>query len=117
MQTKRMLAYIEANLGSKIHIADLANIAALSKSHFCRAFKLSLGSSPMEYVVMRRVELAKSMTRSSRESLAQIAVACGFADQAHLNRRFRNTVGISPGRWRRTNAAESRGGPTAHQMT
>ena len=105
-QTKRALAYIDANLGSKIRTADLAKMAALSVSYFYRAFKHSLGSSPMQYVGMRRLEHAKSMMRSSKGSLAEIALACGFADQAHLNRRFREVVGVSPGRWRRVNAAE-----------
>jgi AraC family transcriptional regulator len=103
-QARRSLAYIEANLASKMDIDDLANGVALSKSHFSRAFKHSVGLSPMEYVVVRRVERAKSMISGTRQPLAEVALACGFADQAHLNRRFRDIVGISPGRWRRSNA-------------
>jgi AraC family transcriptional regulator len=102
-QARRSLAYIEANLASKMDIDDLANVVALSKSHFSRAFKHSVGLSPMEYVVVRRVERAKAMISGTREPLAEVALACGFADQAHLNRRFRDIVGISPGRWRRSN--------------
>ena len=70
---------------------------------FSRAFKLSLGVSPMEYVAVRRVERAKEMISCTRERLAEVALACGFADQAHLNRRFRDLMGVSPGRWRRSN--------------
>jgi len=104
-QASRTLAYIEANLASRMELADLANAVALSKSHFSRAFKHSVGWSPMEYVIVRRVERAKAMISSTKEALADVALACGFADQAHLNRRFREIVGISPGRWRRSNAA------------
>jgi AraC family transcriptional regulator len=111
-QARRTLAYIEANLASKMEIDDLANVVALSRSHFSRAFKRSLGYSPMEYVVVRRVERAKAMISGTRESLAEVALACGFADQAHLNRRFRDVVGISPGRWRRSNVPAAR--PTLH---
>jgi transcriptional regulator GlxA family with amidase domain len=103
-QASRTLAYIEANLASKLDIDDLANVVALSRSHFSRAFKHSVGLSPMEYVVARRVERAKAMISGTRKPLAEVALACGFADQAHLNRRFRDAVGISPGRWRRSNA-------------
>jgi len=103
-QARRTLAHIEANLASKMDTKDLAKVVALSRSHFSRAFKRSLGFSPMEYVVVRRVERAKAMISGTREPLAEVALACGFADQAHLNRRFRDIVGISPGRWRRSNA-------------
>ena len=46
-QAKRTVAYIEANLGSKLAIREMADLVALSKSHFARAFKQTLGSSPM----------------------------------------------------------------------
>lgn len=81
-QARRTLAYIEANLASKMDLGDLANLVALSRSHFSRAFKRCVGLSPMEYVIMRRVERAKSMISGTREPLAEVALACGFADQA-----------------------------------
>jgi len=104
-QAKRTLDFIEANLASKLGIGDLANVVALSRSHFSRAFKSTLGVSPMEYVAVRRVERAKALICSSREPLAEVALACGFADQPHFNKRFRDLIGMSPGRWRRTNMA------------
>lgn len=100
-QARRALDYIEANLASKMEAGDLANVVALSRSHFSRAFKQSVGLPPMEYVAMRRAERAKTMIRSTKERLAEVALACGFADQAHLCRRFRHLFGMSPGRWRR----------------
>jgi AraC family transcriptional regulator len=110
-QARRTLVHIEANLASKMDIEDLAKVVALSRSHFSRAFKRSLGFSPMEYVVVRRVERAKAMISGTREPLAEVALACGFADQAHLNRRFRDIVGISPGRWRRSHASVTKPSP------
>jgi AraC family transcriptional regulator len=101
-QANRALEYIEGNLGSKMMIGEIADCTAWSTSHFSRAFKRSLGCSPMTYVAMRRVERAKLMMTSTRERLALIALACGFADQSHFNRRFRRAVGMSPALWRRT---------------
>ncbi len=103
-QARRALAYIEANLGAKMDIRELADVVAFSKSHFSRAFKRSLGLPPMAYVAMRRVERAKVMMTSTREQLTEIALASGFADQSHLNRSFRRMVGMSPGLWRRSHA-------------
>jgi transcriptional regulator GlxA family with amidase domain len=106
-KAKRALEYIEDNLGSKMKVREVADFVALSASHFSRAFKQSLGCSPMAYVAARRVERAKLMVTSTRERLMDIALTCGFSDQAHLTRSFRRVVGMSPGRWRRT----SNGGP------
>lgn len=102
-QARRALAHIEENLGSKIAICELAALVSFSRSHFSRAFKRSLGLSPMAYVATRRVQRAKSMMISTDRQLTDIALACGFADQSHLNRSFRRAVGMSPGSWRRTN--------------
>jgi AraC family transcriptional regulator len=106
-QAKRTLDYIEANLAAKVGLGEMADAVTLSKSHFSRAFKCSLGSSPMAFVVARRVERAKLMMTSSRERLTDIALACGFSDQSHLNRHFRRVVGTSPGLWRRMSQCEA----------
>jgi AraC family transcriptional regulator len=106
-QAKRTVAYIEANLGSKLAIRDMADLVALSKCHFSRAFKQTVGSSPMAYVAVRRIERAKLMMTSTGQRLTDIALACGFADQSHLNRYFRRVVGVSPGLWRRVSQYET----------
>jgi AraC family transcriptional regulator len=106
-QAKRTVAYIEANLGSKLAIREIADLVALSKCHFSRAFKQTLGTSPMAYVAVRRVERAKLMMASTGQRLTDIALACGFADQSHLNRCFHRIVGVSPGLWRRMSQFES----------
>jgi len=110
-QASRIRAYIEANLASKLETNELASVVASSRSHFSRAFKQSVGLSPMEYVGVRRVERAKVMIGSTQERLAEVAIACGFADQAHLSRRFRDLTGMSPGQWRRTTMATSKSLP------
>jgi len=101
-QARRALAHVEENLGSKISTSELAALVSFSKSHFSRAFKRSLGISPMAYVTRRRVEHAKAMMITTDRQLTEIALSCGFADQSHLNRSFRRAVGMSPGKWRRT---------------
>ena len=102
-QAKRAVAYIEANLESKLEVHGLAKLVSFSKSHFSRAFKRSLGLPPMAYVMVRRIERAKVLMSSTSQQLTEIALICGFADQSHLNRSFRRLIGVSPGRWRRTN--------------
>jgi len=104
-QARRALSYIEAHLESRLDVPLLAKLVSFSKSHFSRAFKQTLGLPPMTYVKMRRVEKAKTLMTSTNQQLTEIALICGFADQSHLNRSFRRVLGVSPGRWRRTNVS------------
>ncbi len=100
-QRKRVVAYIEANIGTNIRATDLARVVRLSKGHFFRAFRESFGEPPMAYVVKRRVVLGQELLRKSRAPLSQIALACGMCDQPHFTRLFHRIVGVSPGLWRR----------------
>jgi AraC family transcriptional regulator len=108
-QAKRAIAHIEANLDSKIPICALAELVDLSKSHFTRAFKCSVGIPPGAYISRRRVERAKLIITSTGERLASIALGCGFSDQPHLTRSFRRLVGTTPGAWRRNSAEPNPG--------
>lgn len=100
-QRKRVVAYVEANIGTNIRAIDLARVVRLSKGHFFRAFRESFGEPPMAYVVKRRVVLGQELMRESRAPLSQIALACGMCDQPHFTRLFHRVVGVSPGLWRR----------------
>jgi AraC-like DNA-binding protein len=102
-QARRVLDYIDGNLGSRLTISELARLVALSESHFSRAFRRALGSPPVAFIALRRIERAKHMMRSTLQPLCTIALACGFSDQPHFNRSFRRWVGMSPGSWRRGN--------------
>jgi AraC family transcriptional regulator len=104
-QTRRVIAYIEANLSKELNGNELAAVAKLSPSHFFRAFKVSVGVPPHEYVTRRRVQLAQAIMTSTATPLAQVALECGFNDQSSLCRIFRRLTGQSPNAWRRANFA------------
>jgi AraC family transcriptional regulator len=103
-QARRTKTYIETNLSSKIRSNELAKLVGLSLSHFSRAFKDTFGDSPHGYVMRRRLERAQGLILATNIPLLQIAMECGLADQAHLNRLFDKFVGESPGAWRRARA-------------
>ena len=87
-----------------VRTKDLAALVELSSFHFCRAFRDSFGDSPHAYVTRRRIERAQGLMLTTNNSLSQVAMDCGLADQAHFNRLFRRFVGESPGAWRRARA-------------
>ena len=102
-QAECVARYIEDNLDQALPIGELAGVACLSNSHFSRAFKGTFGHTPHAFILCRRVERARKEILEGREPLSQIALSCGFADQAHLARIFRRQTGSAPSEWRRAN--------------
>jgi AraC family transcriptional regulator len=100
-QARRVCEYIDARFGTPIRISDLSAITKRNVRHFARAFKRTFGETPLAYLVRRRVERASQMMLRSDAPLSEIALTCGFSDQAHLSKRFRQYIGQTPGAWRR----------------
>ncbi|MTH79275.1 helix-turn-helix domain-containing protein [Paracoccus aestuariivivens] len=100
-----VIEYMRARLTENIRLSELCNLVQLSPFHFCRAFKVSLGVSPHIWLIRERVRVAQSLLQEAHASLADVALAVGFYDQAHFTRYFRNVVGLPPGRWLRARSA------------
>ncbi|NTH68541.1 helix-turn-helix transcriptional regulator [Agrobacterium rhizogenes] len=100
-QVRRACDFIEANLADDPSIAELSRECGISASYFARAFRVTLGMTPHQWITSRRIERAKSLMVQTMESLAEIAIMCGFVDQSHLGRHFLRLDGISPAQWRR----------------
>jgi AraC-like DNA-binding protein len=103
-QKRKVQNHIEGELEGPLFIEDLAKLVSLSSSYFCRSFKKSFGEPPHTYIVKMRVGQARTLMLTTSEGLSQIALACGFTDQSHLCRCFRQVTGTTPGAWRRTHA-------------
>lgn len=97
---KRVLDYIAAHLADTITLEQLAREARMSPSHFSRVFKRAVGQSPMRFVTALRVERAKKQLAVRDIPLIEIAIECGFADQAHFSRVFKQAEGVSPRSYR-----------------
>lgn len=98
---KQLLAYIEENLNREIRLQDLADLARLSAFHFARSFRQSVGATPHQYIVQRRVQRARELLLRPEWSIEQVASATGFAGASQFSRVFRQSVGVSPTEWRR----------------
>lgn len=100
-QHRRVLALIRDRLGERLSLDDLAAPTRLSRSHFTRAFKATFAQTPHAYLTAQRITAAQLAMISDDRPLAEIALACGFSDQAHFTRTFRKAVGRPPQLWRR----------------
>jgi AraC family transcriptional regulator len=100
-QAQKAIALIDERLERGARVTELAADVRLSQSHFSRAFKQSFKCCPQEFILRRRVERAQQLMLKTDKQLSDIALACGFSDQAHFSRMFRKCVGLSPKVWRR----------------
>ena len=101
-QERRAMSFMEERLDQSFPVSAVADACGLSVNHFSRAFRRSMGKPPHRWLLDRRIERAKDMLRRNGISLADIALACGFAEQSHFTRVFTRTVGMPPGAWRRS---------------
>lgn len=99
---RRAVDFVEANIGNRFNLRDMAGAANLSTYHFSRAFKKATGKTPTRYVRDRRMREAQMLLKSSRMSLAEIALHCGWASQAHFTTTFKQWLGVTPGQFRQT---------------
>lgn len=93
--------FIAGNIEQALRVDDLAMLAGLSRFHFLRCFKRATGSSPLQYILARRVEHAAALLAAHEASIAEVAYAAGFSSQSHLNATFKRHVGMTPGAYRR----------------
>jgi AraC-like DNA-binding protein len=107
-QKRKVQSYMMERLGEPLHVEELARRVSLSTNHFSRAFKESFGVPPHAFIIRARVERAGELLLTTSERIAEIALSCGFADQAHLCHCFRRAVGMSPAAWRRHATASAR---------
>lgn len=96
----RIRDYLRGHFGEDITVDVLAREAGLSRVHLTRAFARQFGVPPHIYLNAVRIERAQSAMLAG-QGLAEVAAACGFADQSHFSRRFKGSVGLSPGAWLR----------------
>src|SRR3974390_965100 len=97
---RRVLAYIDADVGRDIALADLAQLVGISKNHFIRGFRAPPQRTPDAYLVERRLARAVDALRHSTTSLERIARDSGFRSAPGFSNVFKKHYGMSPGKFR-----------------
>jgi AraC family transcriptional regulator len=100
-QARKVRDYIETHLAEALRVQDLCSLLQLSEAHFSRSFRRTFGESPHAFLVRQRLRRAERYMLETGASLSEIALQCGFTDQAHLSKHFRQHTGRTPGSWRR----------------
>jgi AraC-like DNA-binding protein len=95
---ERARRYLDAETARVVSSAELEAVSGLTRYELARQFRALVGTSPYRYSVMRRLAAARAQIAQQRP-LVEVALATGFADQAHLTRRFTAAFGLTPGQY------------------
>jgi AraC-like DNA-binding protein len=99
----RIREVLHDRLSDDLSLEELASEVQLSRTYVVHTFSQEFGLSPREYLMQLRVDRARELLAAGQRPI-DVAYACGFCDQSHLNRWFSVAVGNTPGAYRRTAA-------------
>lgn len=100
-QIQNALRYVERNYSEPIRIEELAQSCSISETHFRRLFSKYISMTPIEYLHMVRILRACEMLRSSNDSMASVAMKCGFSTVSTFDRNFKEIIGVTPYQWKK----------------
>lgn len=106
-------AVMDMAAGTHLRVADVASAMGVHPVHLARVFRQAWGFSPGDLLRWRRIEQARSLLRRRDLSMAEVALAVGFADQSHMTRAFQARYGMTPSQYRRLMFQTFKTGPLA----
>jgi AraC family transcriptional activator FtrA len=95
-------AWMEERLGEPLTVADMARHAGWSPRSFARRFVAETGTTPLQWLIARRVAEAQRLLEVSDVPVEDVAARCGFGSAVALRQHFGRVVGTSPSAYRRT---------------
>jgi AraC family transcriptional regulator len=95
-QLQTVVDFILSHLDHDVPLTTVAEQAHVSAFHFARQFRETVGLTPHQFVLRQRIQKSINLMRAGRLPLAQIAIECGFYDQAHFTRTFQKVTGTTP---------------------
>lgn len=97
--------YLRQHADSDLTVEEMARLAGMGRTSFCKEFKKAMGNSPANYLREIRLRKACSMLRDTDKPLKEIATACGFKSQIYFNQCFRQEMGRTPSEYRKKQMA------------
>ena len=100
-ELRGVMEYIDREYASHLTLADLAAVAHMSESHFCRSFSAVIHRTPFSYLQQVRIQKSCQYLKNSDLPVSRVAALCGFNDLSYFARRFRQQIGCTPSQYRR----------------
>ncbi len=100
-EMRAVLEFVRDNFSRPIEIKELAALVHLSVSQFERRFRRVFQISPLKHIMNVRIRAASVRLTTTNDTIAAIALDCGFYDHSHFTRNFRKIMGVSPKEYRK----------------
>lgn len=99
-RTRRAIDYMHAHLEIDLPLAQLAQVAGFSPSHFLRTFRAAIGEPPHRHLIRLRIDRARALLERTRMPIIEVARRCGFEQTTHFSTMFRKLTGLTPRAYR-----------------
>jgi AraC-like DNA-binding protein len=99
---REVIEYIETYYFKPLKIAELAGIVQMSSAYFSCVFKILVGVPPMDFIIRKRISVAKEMIKNTNQKMLYIAQECGFNSISNFNHIFKAYTGLSPGIYKKS---------------
>ncbi len=99
-QLVRVKRYIDTHYEQRVTLTDLARLADLSRGHLCTEFRRHYGTTPLAYLIHRRLHAAASLLRGTAEPVGEIGRRVGYSDPYYFSKHFKACFGVPPSRLR-----------------
>ncbi len=93
-------SYLQQNVTNMLTLAQMADHAGLSTSHFSHLFKQQTGYSPVDYFIHLKMQIACSLLTLTPKSVQEVALEMGYEDPYYFSRLFKKVVGVAPRAYR-----------------
>jgi len=100
-EMRTVLEHVRDNYSQPIEVKELAALLHLSVSQFERRFRKVFQISPLKHIMNVRIRAASLRLTTTNDTIAAIALDCGFYDHSHFTRNFRKFMGVSPKEYRK----------------
>ena len=100
---ERVKAYLDANLYADLSLDRVSEVFGVTKMHIIRVFKKEYGTTPVQYLIERKIGITKSLLAGTVMPIREIAALLRYANTQHFSSSFKAAVGMTPGAYRKTN--------------
>ncbi len=100
---KQIKQYIAEHITEPMTLSEISDAVHLVPHYCCSVFSKQVGQTLFEFIASQRIEMAKSLIRTTDLSLTDISANCGFSDYNYFSRVFKKQTGFSPLKYKKTN--------------